>query len=98
MTYELTRRGFLAGTAAAGVTILGQPLANVVHAADGRVVVRVEEDLKNLDPANRSGPIDVNVILAVGQGQSNSSQAPRSGRTMRQPISSRSTTKPSSSR
>ena len=68
MSYELTRRGFLAGTAAAGVTILGQPWSNVVHAADGRVVVRVDEDLKNLDPAYRTGPIDVNVILAVGQG------------------------------
>jgi peptide/nickel transport system substrate-binding protein len=69
MSYELTRRGFLAGTgAAAGITVLGQPWSNVVHAADGRVVVRVEEDLKNLDPAYRSGPIDVNVILAVGQG------------------------------
>ena len=32
------------------------------------MVVRVEEDLKNLDPAYRTGPIDVNVILAVGQG------------------------------
>ena len=40
----------------------------MVHAADGRLVVRVEEDLKILDPAFRSGPIDVNVILAVGQG------------------------------
>jgi len=38
MRYELTRRGFLAGTAtAAGVTILGQPWSNVVHAADGRL-------------------------------------------------------------
>ena len=69
MSYELSRRGFLAGTAgAAGVTILGLPWSNVLHAADGRVVVRVEEDLKNLDPAYRSGPIEVNVILAVGQG------------------------------
>jgi peptide/nickel transport system substrate-binding protein len=68
MTYELTRRGFLAGTAAAGATVLGVPWANVVHAADGRVVVRLEEDLKNLDPANRTGAIDVNVIMAVGQG------------------------------
>ena len=68
MGYELSRRGFLAGSAAAGVTVLGVPWANVVHAADGRLVVRVDEDLKNLDPAFRSGPIDVNVILAVGQG------------------------------
>ena len=51
MSYELTRRVFLAGTGAAGVTILGQPWSNVLHAADGRVVVRVEEDLKILDPA-----------------------------------------------
>ena len=69
MSYELSRRGFLAGTAGAvGGTILGLPWSNVLHAADGRVVVRVEEDLKNLDPAYRSGPIEVNVILAVGQG------------------------------
>jgi peptide/nickel transport system substrate-binding protein len=70
MGYELTRRGFLAGTAAAaaGVTVLGQPWSNVVHAADGRIVVRIDEDLKNLDPANRTGATDVNVILAVGQG------------------------------
>ena len=65
MGYELTRRGFLAGTAVAGVTVLGMPWSNVVHAADGRIVVRVEEDLKNLDPANRTGTIEVNVILAI---------------------------------
>ena len=68
MGYELTRRGFLAGTAAAGVTVLGQPWSNVVHAADGRVIVRIEEDLKILDPAYRTGPVDVNIILAVNQG------------------------------
>ncbi|MGB3417421.1 MAG: ABC transporter substrate-binding protein [Mesorhizobium sp.] len=68
MGYELTRRGFLAGAATAGVTVLGMPWSNVVHAADGRIVVRVEEDLKNLDPANRTGTIEVNVILAVNQG------------------------------
>lgn len=68
MSYELTRRSFLAGTAAAGVTILGQPWANVAHAADGKIVVRTDEDLQNLDPANRAGAIDVNVILAVNQG------------------------------
>lgn len=68
MSFELTRRGFLAGSAVAGATILGMPLTSVLHAADGRVVVRVDEDLKVLDPAYRKGPIDVNVILAVGQG------------------------------
>lgn len=68
MTYELTRRGFIAGSAITGATILGMPLTNVLYAADGRVVVRVEEDLKNLDPANRTGAVDVNVIRAVGQG------------------------------
>ncbi len=68
MTYELTRRGFLAGTAAAGVTVLGQPWSNVVYAADGRLVVRIDEDLKNLDPAYRTGTTEVNVILAVNQG------------------------------
>lgn len=68
MSFELTRRGFLAGTAVAGATILGQPWANVAYAADGKIVVRVDEDLQNLDPANRSGPIDVNIILAVNQG------------------------------
>jgi peptide/nickel transport system substrate-binding protein len=68
MSYELTRRGFLVGTAAAGVAVLGQPWSNVVHAADGKIVVRVDDDLSNLDPAYRTGPIDVNVILAVNQG------------------------------
>jgi peptide/nickel transport system substrate-binding protein len=68
MSYELTRRGFLAGTAMTGATILGVPLGNIVHAADGRVVVRIDEDLKNLDPAYRTGAVEVNVILAVNQG------------------------------
>jgi peptide/nickel transport system substrate-binding protein len=68
MKLELNRRSFLLGTAVAGVSVLGQPWSNVVHAADGRLVVRVDEDLKNLDPAYRTGPIEVNVILAVGQG------------------------------
>ncbi len=69
MSLDLSRRGFLAGTAmAAGVTVLGQPWASVLHAADGKVVVRLDDDLSNLDPANRAGPVDVNVILAVGQG------------------------------
>jgi peptide/nickel transport system substrate-binding protein len=31
-------------------------------------VVRVERDLANLDPANRTGPIDVNVLFACMQG------------------------------
>lgn len=69
MTLDLTRRSFLAGAAAAGSAgVLGLPLTSILHAAEGRVVVRVEEDLKVLDPANRTGPIDVNVIRAVAQG------------------------------
>jgi peptide/nickel transport system substrate-binding protein len=32
------------------------------------IIIRVEEDLSNLDPANRTGPFDVNVINAVQQG------------------------------
>ena len=69
MSPIFTRRGFLAGTTAAGAAaVLGLPLTSIVQAADGRLVVRLDEDLKNLDPAYRTGPIEVNVLLAVGQG------------------------------
>jgi len=68
MTLNINRRGFLLGTAVVGVSALGQPWSNVVYAADGKLVVRTKDDLSNLDPANRTGPTDVNVILAVNQG------------------------------
>ena len=69
MSYELTPKRISGGNGRGG-RHHPRPAAGrtFVHAADGRVVVRVEEDLKNLDPAYRTGPIDVNVILAVGQG------------------------------
>ena len=66
MSYEITRRGFIAGGALAGATILGMPLTSIVHAADGKVVVRTEFDLKSLDPVDRTAP-DENVMLAVCQ-------------------------------
>lgn len=69
MSPIFTRRGFLAGTTAAGAAaVLGLPLTSIVQAAGGRLVVRLDEDLKNLDPAYRTGAIEVNVLRAVGQG------------------------------
>src|SRR3954470_16915724 len=69
MTPTVTRRQALIGGSAllaAATTGLLKPRS--ARAADGTITIRTEEDLNNLDPANRTGPIDVNVINAVQQG------------------------------
>src|SRR3954471_21872052 len=69
MTLPINRRQALVGGAAllaAATTGLLRP--RFAHAADDTITIRTEEDLNNLDPANRTGPIDVNVINAVQQG------------------------------
>jgi peptide/nickel transport system substrate-binding protein len=69
VSHTVTRRQVLAGSsallAAATTGLLHSTAAN---AAQEKIVVRVERDLANLDPANRTGPIDVNVLNAVQQG------------------------------
>lgn len=69
MTFNTTRRQLLfSGVSIATVVALGG-ISPVFAAADrSKITVRVEKDLVNLDPANRSGPVDLNVIWAVQQG------------------------------
>ncbi|GLS18861.1 ABC transporter substrate-binding protein [Labrys miyagiensis] len=70
MSYELSRRHVLTG----GLSVLAAATLGLPHpalaAAAGKdsIVVRMETDLTNLDPANRTGPIDNNVIWSVMQG------------------------------
>jgi peptide/nickel transport system substrate-binding protein len=69
MSYAATRRQVLAG----GSALLAAATTGVLRptpasAAPDKIVVRVDRDLANLDPANRTGPIDVNVLNAVQQG------------------------------
>lgn len=69
MKASITRRQALAGGSAllvAATTGLLRPRTS--FAAADSITIRVEEDLSSLDPANRTGPIDVNVINAVQQG------------------------------
>jgi peptide/nickel transport system substrate-binding protein len=68
MQLPLSRRGFLGSAAVASAFAFASSFGTVVYAAAGKLVVRVTDDLSNLDPAYRTGPIDVNVILAVNQG------------------------------
>ena len=69
MSFTLSRRQVLAG----GSAVLAAATMGVIRpksalAAHSKIVVRVERDLANLDPANRTGPIDVNVLFACMQG------------------------------
>ncbi|RAZ91742.1 ABC transporter substrate-binding protein [Mesorhizobium hawassense] len=69
MSSKLSRRRLIKtaaslGAAAAFITIS----PSNVFATGKKLLVRIPRDLQNLDPANRTGPIEVNVILAVYQG------------------------------
>ena len=68
MSNDLSRRQALLGGIVTAAGVLGVPWSRVAYAAHDQLVVRTEQDLRNLDPANRSSPVDANVILAVGQG------------------------------
>ena len=68
MTIAVSRRHLLQSGAvllAAATGLLRPPTA---AAAQDTLIVRVDRDLKNLDPANRTGAVDVNVINVVQQG------------------------------
>lgn len=69
MSVKFSRRQALAGgTAAIGAASLGIAFSVAPRAATREpLIVATEVDLKSLDPANRTGPTDVNVILAVCQ-------------------------------
>jgi peptide/nickel transport system substrate-binding protein len=69
MTFVTTRRQVLVSSASiATVAALGGIHPAFAAADRSKIVVRVEKDLSNLDPANRSGPLDLNVIWSVQQG------------------------------
>ncbi len=68
MNTEISRRQALLGGVVTGVSVLGIPWSRVAHAARDQLVVRVEQDLRNLDPANRTSAGEANVLLAVMQG------------------------------
>ncbi|MDK4743008.1 ABC transporter substrate-binding protein [Rhizobium sp. CNPSo 3464] len=69
MTFKTTRRQLLVGgTSIVTVVALGGIHPAFASADRSKIVVRVEKDLVNLDPANRSGPIDLNVLWSVQQG------------------------------
>jgi peptide/nickel transport system substrate-binding protein len=69
MSFILSRRQVLAGGSAvlAAVTT-GLIRPKFASAAHSRIVLRVERDLGNLDPGNRSGPVEANVLFACMQG------------------------------
>jgi peptide/nickel transport system substrate-binding protein len=69
MSFTLSRRQILAGgSAALAAVTTGLIRPKSALAAHSKIVVRVERDLANRDPANRTGPIDVNVLFACMQG------------------------------
>jgi peptide/nickel transport system substrate-binding protein len=69
MSYAPTRRQILqGGSALLAAATLGLVRPNTAFAAHDKITVRVERDLGNLDPANRTGPLDVNILNAVMQG------------------------------
>ncbi|MBN8631201.1 MAG: hypothetical protein J0L76_10145 [Rhodobacterales bacterium] len=67
MTVTSSRRQFLMGSAA----ILACPVVVRSAAAqattDASVTLRIADDISNLDPANRVGPVEGNVLFAVCQ-------------------------------
>jgi peptide/nickel transport system substrate-binding protein len=69
MNTMLSRRQLLAGgSAVLAAATMGLIRPSRAFAAHDKIVVRVERDLANLDPANRTGPIDVNILNACMQG------------------------------
>ena len=69
MTTQMNRRAFLLTTSAAAATV---PIltfgSSIAFAAGDELVVRIETDIGNLDPANRVGSTEDNIIIAVCQG------------------------------
>lgn len=68
-SHAFTRRQLLGGgSALLAAATLGLIRPGAAFAGPDKIVVRVERDLGNLDPANRTGPLDVNVLNAIQQG------------------------------
>lgn len=67
MAMNLDRRSLLlAASGAAALPLLGLG-SRVAFGADGEITVRIEKDISNLDPANRVGSVEDNIIISVCQ-------------------------------
>lgn len=65
MNLWLTRRRMLQGSAAVGASTLAMGLPRAAFAQNDSVIVRVERDIQNMDPANRIGSVEGNILRAV---------------------------------
>lgn len=69
MTMRISRRQALAGgSALLGAAAFGLGGSRTALAARNQAVLRVNRDIQNLDPANRIGPLEDNIVLATNQG------------------------------
>lgn len=69
MTVSVSRRRALAGgSALLGASAFGFGWPRAGLAAREQVILRVGRDIQSLDPANRIGPLEDNVVLATNQG------------------------------
>jgi peptide/nickel transport system substrate-binding protein len=67
MAMNLDRRSLLlTASGAAALPLLGLG-SDVAFGADGEITVRIEKDISNLDPANRVGSVEDNIIISVCQ-------------------------------
>jgi peptide/nickel transport system substrate-binding protein len=65
MVSRLTRRRVLQSGAALGASAFAGGLPRAGFAAQERVVARIERDIQSLDPANRVGAVEGNILRAV---------------------------------
>ena len=79
MVLRLTRRRVLQGSAALGATAFATGLPRAAFAARESVAVRIERDIQNLDPANRIGAVEGNILRAVQPRLARSSRASSNG-------------------
>ena len=67
MAMNMNRRSVLqAASGIAALPLLGLG-SRVAFGADGEITVRIEKDISNLDPANRVGAVEDNIIISVCQ-------------------------------
>jgi peptide/nickel transport system substrate-binding protein len=65
MKLDLTRRRLLKNGAALGASAFVMGLPRLALAQHESIVVRIERDIQNMDPANRIGAVEGNILRAV---------------------------------
>jgi peptide/nickel transport system substrate-binding protein len=65
MNLEFSRRRMLQGSAALGTATLAGGIPRVAFGAHASVTARIERDIQNMDPANRIGAVEGNIIRSV---------------------------------